>query len=734
MLSYGRTAQRAQPARSPRHGAEPPVPAREAPPAVPRASDPLSATLARAVAQRSGAPLPARACETMERGFGVDLSDVRVREDAEPGRVGAMAFAEGSDLRFAPGRFDPASDGGLFLLAHELTHVLQQRAGRVRGGASCGARPWQDPALEREATRTAQRVAGGEVVRVPGAPHRAGAAGATPVRQGYLVYDPAVGHGSVTHYATNSTFEAQQKQHGSFMTALGGPRIVAGAAGAQTPVRISQNAHLAVEDADLTNRQPKYFFATPAAITGFNARLMRGGSRYQLVPDPSQTIQFDWNGAARQLVRVDLRNLANDTTVLNLLTAQSCDQTAKEVLGSVSLVPSLGRPQTTPTPDNPLYEMLLDYYVADELAGTHHAANIDLLNAQGAMPTHTENIAVAYGTAMHAHLNGVHNAVLDTAAQQMGVNEYADPDVGEGLVTHRLGEVVGGAVQDPYHARVENAPGNATLWAFHWGGVVAKDGSDYVTLENYARNAEDNLGAMGADPRFYVQMYGGGGQSWHTQWATFHPGGRNFANPLTMKVVGSNQAPAHVVETYHRTRAGWYFDGATVADQHVAVAAVANADQLAIFLYKALAYAEDVTVGDRDPTGHSRVNLWLRAILGAAIAPLPADVTALKSHVVERLRATAAGKFDLDAQTQYAATLAAVKDDYGMVATAGNVVAKADHVRKGLAYANDHITHNTKGDKARVRGWRAAVKRDGFDETARLRHHTADRLAQMRGG
>ncbi|HWC28406.1 MAG TPA: hypothetical protein VG474_17580, partial [Solirubrobacteraceae bacterium] len=381
-----------------------------------------------------------------------------------------------------------------------------------------------------------------------------------------------------------------------------------------------------------------------------------------------------------------------------------------------------------------VYESILPFYVADELAGTHHAQNIDLQTAPGALATHSENIGVAYGTAMHAHLNVAPNAALDLAAQQMAVNEYADPDVGEGLLTSRLGETVGGMVQDPYHARVENAPSPATLWRFHWGGVVAKDGSDYVTLENYARNAEDNLGAIGSDPRFYVQMYGAGGQSWHTQWATFHAGGRNFANPLTMKVVGDHRGAAPLVESHHRTRAQWYFNAAAIADQHATIAAVANADQFAIYLYKALAFAEDAAVGDRAPDGHSRVQRWLVAILGAPIAALPADVAALKSHVLLRLRATAPAKYDLDAQAQYGATLGAVKDDYGLVAAAGNVVARADEVRKGLAYANDHINHNRKGDKTRVRGWRAAVQRGGYDESARLRDHTADRLALMRGG
>lgn len=62
-----------------------------------------------------------------------DLGDVRVHTGGEAGRLNrdlnARAFAEGRDIYFAEGKYDPESDDGRRLLAHELAHVVQQSGG-----------------------------------------------------------------------------------------------------------------------------------------------------------------------------------------------------------------------------------------------------------------------------------------------------------------------------------------------------------------------------------------------------------------------------------------------------------------------------------------------------------------------------------------------------------------------------------------------------------------------------
>lgn len=82
----------------------------------------------------AGRALDAGAREFFEPRFGRGFSGVRIHDDSRAndmaGSLGARAFAFGSDLVFARGEFAPHTHAGRHLLAHELTHVLQQR-GRV---------------------------------------------------------------------------------------------------------------------------------------------------------------------------------------------------------------------------------------------------------------------------------------------------------------------------------------------------------------------------------------------------------------------------------------------------------------------------------------------------------------------------------------------------------------------------------------------------------------------------
>ena len=77
-----------------------------------------------------GNVLPQNSLHEMNSAFGVDFSDVKVHHDHEAAvmnkQLHALAFTNGSDIYFNEGKYDPHSQEGKFLLAHELTHVVQQ--------------------------------------------------------------------------------------------------------------------------------------------------------------------------------------------------------------------------------------------------------------------------------------------------------------------------------------------------------------------------------------------------------------------------------------------------------------------------------------------------------------------------------------------------------------------------------------------------------------------------------
>ena len=94
------------------------------------ASGELNAGVAMRTAERTGMPLPTEVRSYFEPRFGRDFSKVRVHTDTEAAHsveaIDALAFTHGQDMVFGPGQFDPASTRGRRLIAHELTHVVQQ--------------------------------------------------------------------------------------------------------------------------------------------------------------------------------------------------------------------------------------------------------------------------------------------------------------------------------------------------------------------------------------------------------------------------------------------------------------------------------------------------------------------------------------------------------------------------------------------------------------------------------
>jgi hypothetical protein len=99
--------------------------------------------------------------EKVGGGLGDSLQDVRVHTDDHANSlahsVSARAFTTGSDVYFAKGEHNPGSSEGQQLLAHELTHVVQQR-----GAATSGPLQVSQPgdALENEAEAAAGDLVG----------------------------------------------------------------------------------------------------------------------------------------------------------------------------------------------------------------------------------------------------------------------------------------------------------------------------------------------------------------------------------------------------------------------------------------------------------------------------------------------------------------------------------------------------------------------------------------------
>ncbi len=126
--------------------------------------------LGHVVGSANGRPLDDSVRTLMEGHFGEDFSDVRVhtdgRADDSARSLHAQAYTVGSDIAFRSGNYSPDSQTGQRMLAHELTHVVQQRSGPVDGTPMPGGIKVSDPAdrFELEAERSADAFMAGTPV------------------------------------------------------------------------------------------------------------------------------------------------------------------------------------------------------------------------------------------------------------------------------------------------------------------------------------------------------------------------------------------------------------------------------------------------------------------------------------------------------------------------------------------------------------------------------------------
>jgi hypothetical protein len=130
------------------------------------------------IGSSGGIPLEPEVGTEMRARLGHDFSHVRIHHDdrahAAATAMGALAYTVGSDIVFQRGGYNPATAEGKLILAHELTHVIQQSQGPVDGAEVAGGHRISSPGdrFERAAAANADRA-----VRVPVAPDPSGLRG-----------------------------------------------------------------------------------------------------------------------------------------------------------------------------------------------------------------------------------------------------------------------------------------------------------------------------------------------------------------------------------------------------------------------------------------------------------------------------------------------------------------------------------------------------------------------------
>src|SRR5258708_24983998 len=122
-------------------------------------NDSFAPPIVHEVLRSRGQPLDTETRTFMEPRFGRDFSQVRVHTDARASEsartVTALAYTVGRDVVFGRDQYAPSTTEGRRLLAHELTHVVQQQDQPYTTGVALGISQPSDP-TEVEATRVTE--------------------------------------------------------------------------------------------------------------------------------------------------------------------------------------------------------------------------------------------------------------------------------------------------------------------------------------------------------------------------------------------------------------------------------------------------------------------------------------------------------------------------------------------------------------------------------------------------
>lgn len=279
-------------------------------------------------------------------------------------------------------------------------------------------------------------------------------------------------------------------------------------------VKISTNRRMAIHH---TDKQPKEFFAESDLVDESNGKLAGTGSRIRLKKG-SKSIKVPDNDTplVRVTAAVPVPVDAEHTDGLREVTSYThhkCDEFITQIVPfaarAISLLPDRGRAIDIRTGGmgEPL-EDLLDYAVKHK----DHPTSLGMKEHAEALPR-SEYAADAYTSA--ARYRALDPADKRRVASSVGLDEHATADVGGGYViaSRFSAELMGGFGQtlnaEEYLAAIKKLRdldpkldateqdvddmavlGMMKLWGSHYAGVVAKDGPDTVTYENYNRDTE----------------------------------------------------------------------------------------------------------------------------------------------------------------------------------------------------------------------------------------------------
>jgi hypothetical protein len=469
---------------------------------------------------------------------GLAMDDVRVhRNSSAPAKLGALAYAQGSDIHLGPGQDRH--------LPHEAWHVVQQKQGRVQATAQMksGVAINDDKGLELEADRMASAAVGRLHSPVAIARPLAARTGVQPVQRYTRI-------GNDRYLASEGlAFESQSLGTGTHRAGY------VKRTGQKPGLKISKDHSLGIQ-ADAA--QAKSFLASDAVIAASNARLNSTDSPICLTKIGGVVF------TNALLANVSWKQKDQVATQASI-GMHICNETASKISGGISQLGALLVMQPVESRDdpttertatmsltrtaNPVAAAMLEPTTADavkhdqegnwtakraavmeEFKSRVEAGKVESDAVRYFLPevAITPALIARYKATIDAmYLTGGHAVTEDELKRKtgqlygrlapdvheerskaLGINSYALPDVGEALATFPVADQDFTGKHPKYLAEIERLVTDMKItaevaraqldkvdvngWTWHFASVVAKsgDGRDYVTLENYNRGPD----------------------------------------------------------------------------------------------------------------------------------------------------------------------------------------------------------------------------------------------------
>jgi len=472
----------------------------------------------------------------MGQAMRADFSGVKVHTDAQSDQLNqsiqAKAFTTGQDVFFRQGAYEPGSRGGQELIAHELTHVVQQ-----------------DRRLGQRMSQDSNDLMGATAVNTSSqniSHNQLGSITNSEVVQGYFL-------GAANNSVSHTVSEGQDRQaDNSFRDPLDPTHTALATSGsdptAANSLKISEDGKLAIENTN-GDRQAKIFFAQSGVIDSSNKILLKKGSKYILqVATASAITVTDAKGkvhtldAIEPVLNPDAGKKSTSKKVAPSLGGQKHGNAVQVEATCIAVAEAIMNKKYGNTATlNVKIKKLGALTTTDAIQWAAIVADAMTKNGKrknGAI--NQDVIAQAYGVFVNQH-----PVAAAKIAKKLGVNEFASPKVGESYISESVGNpgatgITNWLLDDTGATDTDLLANDATVrggrkrtgWGNHAGAVVATSAGNNITMENYARSGEDST-LKDSDNIFYFAMYGPASkptQTWHAVWSG---GATPIANAVT---------------------------------------------------------------------------------------------------------------------------------------------------------------------------------------------------------